>query len=295
MYDYAHYNEHILGNKSFILSDANSDLKTLKKFQNRFEVFLYDKFQDCFEFVSNNKITNAYFIKAGDDDGKIIPNIKNAIHVVFANKDVHGDRYAYVSEWLANKMEMSGQYVPHVVWLPEPTEDYRKKLNIPKTNIIIGRHGGFNDFDLPFVMSTVYNVAQKRSDVTFLFMNTREFCPSLPNIIHVESTYNLQNKSNYINTCDYMIHARQQGESFGLAISEFLFHDKPVISWSEGIDKNHIDMLGNKGIWYTNHKDLSKLLTNITKNNKPVGFYKSVVEQFSPKKVMTQFDEIFLQ
>ena len=294
LYDYAHYNEHVLGNKSYIISNANSNLETLKKFENRFEVFLYNKFEDCFAFADKKQITNAYFIKAGDNDGKLIPGVTNAVHAVFQNKDVHGDRYAYVSEWLANKMEMPGQYVPHIVWLPEPTQDYREKLNIPKENIIIGRHGGFNDFDLPFVMSAIYNVAQKRSDLTFLFMNTREFCPSLPNIIHVNGTYNLQNKANFINTCDYMIHARQHGESFGLAIGEFLFNDKPVISWKNGLDGNHLVVLGDKGIWYDDYSSTFDILANITKSNATKNTYKQLVDSFMPEAVMKQFNKIFL-
>ena len=36
VYDYARYNEEILGNKSFIFSYANADMSTLEKFENRF-------------------------------------------------------------------------------------------------------------------------------------------------------------------------------------------------------------------------------------------------------------------
>ena len=294
LYDYAHYNETILGNKSYILSDANSNLETLKKFEKRFEVFLYNKFEDCFDFVKLKEVTNAYFIKAGDNDGKIIPGIVNAVHAVFQNKDVHGDRYAYVSEWLANKMEMLGSYVPHIVWLPEPTQDYKEQLNIPKENIVLGRYGGLDEFNLPFVKTAVYEVAQKRSDVTFLFMNTREFCPSLPNIIHVNGTSNSQNKANFINTCDYMIHARHHGESFGLAIGEFLFNNKPVISWKNGLDGNHLIVLGDKGIWYEDYSSIFNILLNITAPVCSTGKYKQLVNCFTPESVMKQFDKLFL-
>ena len=50
LYDYAHYNETILKNKSFIISDKNNDLQALKKFEDRFDVFLYDNFEECFDF-----------------------------------------------------------------------------------------------------------------------------------------------------------------------------------------------------------------------------------------------------
>ena len=295
LYDYALYNETILGNKSYIISDANSNLETLKKFQNKFEVFLYNKFQDCHQFVKDKNIQYVYYIKAGDNDGKIVPGVKNAIHAVFQNKDVHGDSYAYVSEWLATKMEMPNDYVPHIVWLPEPTLNYRERLNIPPENIVIGRHGGYGDFDLSFVYNAIYETLKVRNDVTFLFMNTRPFGPAHSNIIFVEGTYNLQNKSNFIDTCDYMIHARQHGESFGLAIAEFLYNDKPVISWKGGLDSNHICTLGDRGLWYSNFGDLSKLLFNIQRTLNPIGTYKSLVKTYSPKLVMERFDNIFLK
>jgi hypothetical protein len=297
LYDYARYNEEILGNKSYIISCAKADLATLKKFQNRFEVFLYDKFQDCFNFVEDKNIGYVYYIKAGDNDGKLIPGVKNLIHVVFQNKDVHGDKYAYVSNWLASKMDMEDSYVPHIVSLPEPQTNYREQLGIPEKNVVVGRYGGYGEFDLPFVYEEIYNVLQLRSDATFLFMNTRPFGPDHPNIIHVNGTPNLQNKSNFINTCDYMIHGRNHGESFGLAICEFLYGGKPVISWKNGLDKHHINLLGDKGIWYETPMHLNGILNSLNKQHEGITSYecKMLVEQFSPKNVMERFDKIFLK
>jgi hypothetical protein len=297
LYDYALYNEEILNNKSYIISCAKADLATLKKFQNKFEVFLYDQFHDCFDFVKDKNIEYVYYIKAGDNDGKIIPKVKNLIHVVFQNKDVHGDKYAYISNWLANKMNMESSYVPHIVSLPEPETNYRKQLGISKKNIVIGRYGGYDEFDLPFVHKEIYNILQLRSDIKFLFMNTRPFGPEHSNIIYINGTHNIQNKSNFINTCDYMIHGRNHGESFGLAICEFLYGGKPVISWKDGLDRHHIELLKNKGIWYENSIQLYNILINLDKQYKDItsSDCKMLVKQFSPKNVMDRFNKIFLQ
>lgn len=295
LYDYALYNEISLKNKSFILADKNKDLQAFKKFEEKFEVFLYENFEECFEYTKKKNIYCTYFIKGGDNDKKLIPNTKNAIHAVFQEKDFHGDSYAYVSKWLCEKMGEPERYVPHIVNLPEAQKSYRNKLNISEEQIVLGRYGGLNEFDLPFVYSVVTEIAEKRKDIVFVFMNTRPFCSTRSNVIFIEGTYNLQNKSDYINTCDYMLHARHRGESFGLAISEFLFHDKPVISWKNGLDKNHIDMLGDKGLWYNNGNDLYNLLLNLKKNDKLPGYYKSIVEQFSPDVVMNRFNDIFLK
>lgn len=294
MYDYAVYNELILGNKSYIISNANSDLSALDKFKDRFEVFLYNKFEDSYTFAKEKNIEYVYYVKAGDRDGREIPDTKSLIHAVFQHRDEHGDAYAYISEWLARQMNIPDKYIPYMVDMPSAKKNYRAKLGIPDNAIIIGRHGGYTEFDLPFVYNAIYNTLNARKDIYFLFMNTRAFGEKHKNIIHIQGTYDMQHKSDFINTCDYMLHGRNMGESFGLAISEFLYHDKPVISWNNGSDKNHIEMIGDKGIWYNNEKDLTSLLCSLTTNTKPEGYYKSIVDKYSPTNVMKQFNKIFL-
>ena len=294
VYDDAHYNETILGNKSFVFSIINADLTALKQFRDRFEVFLYHDFSECTQFCKERNIQYVYYVKAGDRDGKIIPGCKSCIHAVFQHRDEHGDSYAYISQWLAKQMELTDKYVPYMVDMPSPKLSYRSKLQIPEDAIVIGRHGGYSEFDLPFVHRAITYITAERKDIYFLLMNTKPFTSSNPNIIHISGTYNMQNKSDFINTCDYMIHGRNMGESFGLAISEFLFHDKPVISWRGGQDKNHIELMKDKGIWYNTEEDLKQQLKTITKNNNPIGFYKAIVEPFKPAQVMEQFNNIFL-
>jgi len=294
VYDYAHYNETILGNKSYIISNAKNELSSLQKFENRFKVFLYHNFVDCEKFCTDNNIEYVYYIKAGDNDGKFIPGTKTLVHAVFQHKEMHGDVYTYISEWLAAEMGMPGNYVPHIVDMPQPKHCYRKKLGIPDEAIVLGRYGGQTEFDLPFTYSAIDRVLKERDDIYFLFMNTQQFLPKHKNIIHVQGTYNMQHKSDFINTCDYMLHGRNLGESFGLAIGEFLFHDKPVILWDGGNDKHHITMLREKGIWYLDGQSLYEILKNIEKPKQQPNYYRSVVAKFAPDVVMTQFNKIFL-
>jgi len=294
MYDYAHYNEIILGNKSYIISNKNANLSALEKFKTRFEVFLYDNFFECEKFAKEKSIEYVYYVKAGDNDNRIIPNVKSCIHAVFQHKDVHGDSYMYISKWLAEKMGLPNNYVPYMVDMPSPKKSYRDKLNISEDAIVIGRHGGYDEFDLPFVYKAITNILQKRDDVYFLFMNTRPFLEPHKNIIHIQGTYNMQHKADFINSCDYMIHSRNMGESFGLALSEFLYNDKPVISWVNGQDQNHVVILNNKGILYNNENDLTQILSTIVKSNHLPNYYKSLVDEFSPRYVMKQFNDKFL-
>lgn len=295
MFDYADGNEKFLDNISYILSDKKSNLDALPKFQKRFtdRIFLYDDFSECEKFCDENNIKDVYFAKAGSNDGKLIKSTKNHIHAVFQEKDLHGNSYCYISKWLANKMGLPGSFVPYIVNLPKPIKTLKKELNIDEDNIVIGRHGGYDQFNLIFVHKAIKKILKKRNDIVFLFMNTKPFI-NHKNVMYLQPNFDLKYKSNFIHTCDYMLHGREMGETFGLAIAEFLFHNKPVISWRGGRDQNHVDLLGDKGILYDDKKALIKILKNLKKNNYPLGYYKNIVDEFLPENVMKIFNDQFL-
>jgi hypothetical protein len=294
MYDYAHYNETILGNKSYIVSSKHNNLDAIEKFKDRFEVFLYDTFEEVEQFVQDKGIAVMYYIKSGENDGKLLKSCKNAIHAVFQTKDPHGDSYAYVAEWLSERMTGTKENcVPHIVTLPDVADSYRSHFRIPENAVVFGRYGGYDEFDIPWVQDTVYKVARENRNIYFLFMNTKGFCEPLPNIIHVEPTYDLIQKTGFINTCDAMLHARSRGETFGLSIAEFLHQDKPVLSNPSGIDGNHVQMLGSRGLWYNTPDELYKILTSFDRK-KPEGYYKELVSKYTPEKVMESFKKFFI-
>jgi hypothetical protein len=45
--------------------------------------------------------------------------------------------------------------VPHIVSLPELSEDLRAELGIPEDAVVFGRHGGVGTFSLDFVQASV--------------------------------------------------------------------------------------------------------------------------------------------
>lgn len=295
LYDYAFFNETILGNRSFIISDRNSDLQALQKFSDKFEVFLYTRFDDVDDFVRSEKIDATYFIKAGDFDGKLLKSCSNLVHSVFQYYEPHGEKYLYVSRWLSQKMTSQNDlYVPHIVSLPDNNLTYRDLLNIPDDAVVFGRYGGYEQFDLDWVVETVITFAKDNPSTFFLFMNTRPFGENLHNIIFLKPEYDLNSKVAFIDTCDAMIHARREGESFGLAIAEFLFRDKPIITFNGGTDLNHMEILQGKGHTYANPYELNEILINFNKN-KIEGEYKTLVEEFSPSNVMRMFNSRFLE
>lgn len=291
LYDYALGNVEILGNQSIIISDVNSDLTSLEKFKNQFQVFLYNDFSEVENIIKQERVDAIYYIKAGFNDGKLVKNAKNLIHSVFKHNEPHGDVYAYISKWLSDEMS-SGKipYVPHTINLPKHNLNYKSNFNI-ENKIVVGWYGG-NNFEIPFTRQAVIEIAKNRNDIVFLFMNQNPFC-DLKNVVFIEGTTDLDEKVAFINTCDIMIHARERGETFGLTIAEFSTLNKPIITYKNSPERNHNIILGDKGIYYTDYNSLYQILNNISKQDiegKDWNCYK----EFTPEKVMNKFKEIFL-
>jgi hypothetical protein len=288
LYDYALGNRDILGNESIIISDARADLTTLDKFKTQFPVYLYNDFSEVEQIIERENIDAIYWIKAGFNDGKLVKNAKNLVHSVFKHNDPHGDRYAYVSEWLSTEMSnMELPFVPHMVNLPKHNLDYRGSFGL-EDKFVVGWYGGDN-FELPFAKQAVIDIAQKRDDIVFLFMNCTPFV-SAPNIYFIEGTHNLDEKVAFINTCDAMIHSRERGETFGLTIAEFSTFEKPIITYLNSPEKNHLNILGDKGFYYANYDELYEILLNMDSTIKGHNCY----TDFTPEKVMYKFKEVFL-
>ena len=98
-----------------------------------------------------------------------------------------------------------------------------------------------------------------------------------------------------INTCDGMIHARGIGESFGIACGEFSIKGKPVITYAFSPQRSHIEILGDKGIFYQGRKDLEHILLGFTRQIQFQKNWDAYSEHFSPAAVMQKFNEIFIQ
>lgn len=292
LYDYAKYNEEILGNESVIISSIhNVHSQVFEKFTQRFSVFQYTKFDEVEKMLDINNVDVFYAIKAGFYDGIVSNNRKSINHIVFQNYQPHGNVYAYISEWLGKKFNLP--FVPHIVTLPDINDDLRAELQIPKHAIVFGRHGGNDTFNINFTKQAVKHVAKMRNDIFFLFLNTDRFTEdSLRNVIYLNGSSDLIYKTKFINTCDAMLHARMQGESFGLSVGEFSIRNKPIITLLDGSrDCAHIEMLGSKGIYYNNYDELQKLLFNF-RPDKTIDW--NCYRNYTPENVMMKFKEVFL-
>jgi hypothetical protein len=138
----------------------------------------------------------------------------------------------------------------------------------------------------------VLTVARKRPDAWFLFMNTERFCEPHPRIVHLPGTADRVLKARFVDSCDAMLHARRQGESFGLAIAEFSARNRPVITYLGGTDRAHIEQLGAKGIYYETRRQLVRLLLRF--EPEPDRDWDAYSREFAPAAVMRRFADVFL-
>jgi len=295
--DYAYYNEKLLGNKSVILYNRGYEgngASAIERIKKSFEVYSYSSKSEIEDILRNLQIDVLYAIKSGENDGFLSNYCKTVVHAVFRQFQPHGDVYAYVSEWLSYKMTKGAYpFVPHIVTLPETQESLRERLGISKDAIVFGRYGAWETFQYKPTLRVLPSIAKKRKDIVFLFMNTAPFCPPMDNIIHLPMELDPMEKAKFINTCDAMLHARKQGESFGLAVGEFSIKNKPIITNYFCKDRAHIHMLGDKGIYYWNGLHL-KLILNRFKPDTSKN-WDAFSERFNPSQVMQKFNEVFLK
>ena len=294
--DYATYNQEILGNISVIgynphhpyVVNFYNESSVINHLSKKFEILGFD--EPLFNhIVDQHKIDNFYSIRGGWP-APVPDNCRSSVHAVFNNMTPHGSRFAFISEWLSRINNYQCDFVPHIVHLPEPTRNMRTTWGIPSHARIIGRHGGLTEFDIPWVRDVVNRVVTYRNDYYFVFVNTEKWIDH-PRILFLNPIFDLQAKSNFIATCDVMLHARGGGESFGLSIAEFLFHNKPVLAPNFGGDQNHLTMINDSNWLYNDAWDLEVKLNNFYLL--PHNSYEKI-QQYNPVAVMNKFHQVFL-
>lgn len=293
LWDYAEFNQTLLGNRSLIVSPLNADNSAYERFAERFEVYLYPDQASLESYLAQQKVNFFYSIVSGETEWLPQGDFKTGVHAVFNAYTPFGDVYAAISDWVVDhRSHGKVPVVPHMVHLPAESGNLRQTLGIPPEAIVFGRHGGFETFDLPFVQDVIGNLIYQRPDIWFLFLNTRPF-HNHPRIVHLPKSTDPVYKTRFINTCDAMLHARAAGESFGLAVGEFSLRNKPVFTWLGGHDKHHLRvLLGKGGFFYAHAEDLWQQLSDFRPS--PDSDWDCFSRRFDPESVMRQFQAVFL-
>ena len=292
MYQYAKYNEEILGNKSVIVSFPNRDHGAIEKFRDRFEVVLME-WWEYESYLTQNNFDYLYLIKMGTNDGYCLQTIPCLIHAVFRFNDPHGHKYFYVSDWLAKDQgyDPETHSLPHICErLPQSEYNFREKHNIPSTARVFGCYGGSTEFNIESTKRAIRKAVEDHDDIYFIFMNIQEFADH-PQIKFFPGNYDLKEKSAFVDACDAMIHARSGGETFGLAVSEFALSNKPVITYELSGERSHLDILGERAILYKGYEDLLEIFKNLPSFIKYTD-YDLPYKQFSPELIMKKFEKL---
>jgi hypothetical protein len=295
VYDYATALKNILGYEATIVSSKKKSTHPTDRFAD-FGVHFYDEMSEIAGIVEKEKIDVLYMARAGNNNEFTPTNCKTAIHAIFDMREPHGNVYAGVSEWLA-KFFNKELWVPHIIDVQKTNETLHDRLGIPKNDFIVGRLGGYDQFDIPFVHATISKILEERNDFWAIFLNTKPFIDH-PRVRFESFNPDPLYKNKFINTCDAMLHARSDGETFGLAVAEFSAMNKPIITYDAPYwwyMRAHLDMLGEKAIVYHDPDELMTYLRDISKDYVKDVEWDCYSVKFSPKNVIEKFNTIFIK
>ena len=298
MLDYARLNRTILGNESIICLPQSLRLvenAILKKWQESFQVVFYPSLNELGRTLRKEGVEIIYLTKPGPYDRILVPGLKNCVHAQFLCDEFHGDTYVYLSAWMSRVMTgREDSFVPFYVPRLEAKNDLRGKLGIPQKARVFGRHGGWDTFNVPFARKAVLDHAVRNSEDHFVFLNTAPIrgTEKMSNVHYLSATVDPFEKGAFLATCDAMIHARDTGETFGLAVAEFAVLGKPVITYGGSRERAHLEMLGEEGLVYWDRKGLAQILSEFAKGRRGGGKYQTFSDG---RVVMEHFQKKFLE
>lgn len=212
------------------------------------------------------------------------------VHAVAIASQPHGDRYAGISSWLGRMCGVP--YLPHIVECPEDNTNLRQELGIPPDAIVFGRYGGRTTFDIPWAWDAITQSLAQSKNIYFLFANT-EVKLRHERIFDLPTLYDPVQKRKFINTSDAMLHARDSGESFGIAVGEFAVCGKRVLTYGKSPERAHIEMLRHP-VFYNDTAELKRAIEIVASGEAPPedgGEYLDC----TPEKIMKKFDQVFIQ
>jgi len=325
--NYSRALKEFLSIESIIVYKAKSEynnINRIKEIENKHNIESYRNQRDLHAIGRRFGATHSYFMNSGVYSAEWVKNTKRLTHGVFNYFEPHGDVYAYCSKYLLNtalksknrvsnpfknsyKRIMSGSpyrinyklnptYVPHCVY-PEKASgtEFRVKHRIPSTAFLIGRIGGFTQFDDLDAQDAVKTLLEKK-DYYFCFINTLKFVEH-PRAIFIDYLSSIE-KWSFYDACNILINGRLMGETFGFSIVEPLMVGKPIIapalSRNRNMDQNHIEILNNNDYLYESSPDLVYKIGKLEELISQENVLKELVEQFSPNNVIHQFQQKFL-
>ena len=295
LYDYAFHARSLLGVEPVVLHDASEgvDAEQVSRFAAAFPLRAYRDAGERAAAIEEAGVDVAYALKTRRPRYPSSPCGRTVVHEVFGFFDPHADAYAYISPWMA-ETAAAGRYpaVPHIVDPPAPRGNLRAEFGVPANAVVIGRHGGPDQLDVPFVARALAGALEARPDLWVMLLNTNPLLRH-ERVVHVPRAPDRQRVADFVASCDAGLNARRGGEAFGLAIAEYLAQDKPVFVWEGGRDRHHLALVDDPAFRFRDAADLTRAL--LAFEPKPgTGRWRARVAPFAPQAVMQRFAEVFL-
>jgi len=205
LFDYAAGNQKVLQNNSFVAISRERifDTNVLERFRQNFNIHLYESKEDLKSFIEKNKIDLIYRIIYGKDkEEPLHDSIPHLNHCVFSLNAEDGTFYCPISPFLNRWFRKSYPVLPHIVkQFSGNTKSLRPDLGIPHDAVVFGGYGAEYNFNIPFVHKTIIDIASKRKDIYFLFMNFKPFIDKgaeLQNVIFLPKNTDINYKETFI-------------------------------------------------------------------------------------------------
>ena len=295
-FDYAEAMERHGGIRAVMMHGINEDLVegARQRWAARFETIGYRDTAERAALVRQIKPVLYYYQRGQIGDERLFADVPVAAHHVFDHFPFpRAERNAYISDWLAHHMTGGkAPAVPYIVTMPAAERDLRAAWGVPAEAMVIGRHGGRDTFDIPFVHRAVARAVEARADLWFVFLNTDRFIDH-PRVLFLDPIFDPVEKANFIASCDAMLHGRERGESFGLAMAEFLVLDRPVLCWAGGRDRNHLVLQPDPNHLYRTEAGLMRLLRTIGRAPRD-GRTAAAMAPYAPERIAQRFTDVFL-
>ena len=308
MYDYANHFEAWLGGTSHIGAYADGArgkvypdaMSSRPRFEARFpgRVHVLQDGAGALDVKLADVGADAlYTIQAGCNSMPISPAFKPMlVHAVFGASPKL-PRCAAVSP--TADVAAGVPVVHHMVYLdPSLADTPPMKLSaLEGAERVFCRHGGGGTFSIDFARRQIQEHVTKFPKDIFLLMNTDRFPgdENYPNnIIFLGITTDLREKRSFLNTCDACIHARVDGETFGLAVAECSLAGLPVIT-STLYGGFHLGVLGAHALTYDSQERLRDILAGFDAkaHQAKADVYRRLYDRFSPEIIMREFVDGF--
>ncbi len=317
MYDYASSFEEFLCGVSHVMTFGLESLvnrmpfpdsmASKPKFESRFpgrtHLLMRNGNTEVDELIANVSADAFYATQYGTRAGTVVwptpekgGRAKTLLHAVFDGNEPHYDSYAVIGETVPR---LPGVPVVHYLTYVSPAlldlPGLRGEWGVPPDARVFCRHGGPGTFDIAFVRQAVCDHAASHPKDYFVLLGTDAVGCDLEhkNIINLPKSTDLAYKQQFLNSCNACLHARSDGETFGLGVAECAMSGLPVMTYCSppGAASFHIQTLGSEGMLYCDAPALLAMLdgfdVSAAKAKREV--YMGLYSAFGPGATMLEF------